>query len=113
MWDTPYNFYEKSRNSLNQLITEIIKAVRAEIGSDKIIFFNMANPMDHMNTLEVELYKQLPVNYILIQNYDKGDKYIDMVVKSIEWSKKLGEVKTMLLLPFFTVKMGVGSLSTQ
>lgn len=73
----------------------------------------MANPMDHMKTLEVELYKRLPVNYILIQNYDKGDKYIDMVVKSIEWSKQLGSLRTMLLLPFFTVKVGVGSLSTQ
>jgi len=35
----------------------------------------MANPMK-TNTLDMNSYNQLLVNYILIQNYDKGDDYI-------------------------------------
>jgi len=66
-----------------------------------------------MNSLEVALYKSLPVDAILIQNYDKGDKYMEMVLKSIEWSKKLdSSTKIILMLPFFSVKVNVGSLST-
>lgn len=89
VWDTPYNFYETSRASLNQLITEFIKAVRLQLGPSKTIMFNMANPMENMRSLQVNLYKQLPVNAILIQNYDKGDDYLKMVEKSLEWSRQL------------------------
>lgn len=37
--------------------------------------FNMANPMNHMNRLDVDQYNKLLVDKILIQNYDSGDNY--------------------------------------
>lgn len=36
-----------------------------------------------------------------------------MVHKSLEWSRQLKNVKIMLMLPFFSVKVRVGSLSTE
>jgi len=38
----------------------------------------MANPMES-NSLDMESYNKLPIDYLLIQNYDKGDDYIKMV----------------------------------
>jgi tRNA G10 N-methylase Trm11 len=75
VWDTPYNLFEKERKQLNQLISELIKAIRTKIG-DKIIMLNMANPMNHMETLDIGSYKNLPIDSILIQNYDSGDDYL-------------------------------------
>lgn len=39
----------------------------------------MGNPKDHMNSLETEKYGSLEVDAILIQNYDKGDKFIEII----------------------------------
>ncbi len=41
--------------------------------------FNMANPMNHMNSLEVYQYRKLPIDCLLLQNYDSGDDYIKMI----------------------------------
>jgi hypothetical protein len=75
---------------------------------------NMANPMNHMSALDIEQYNQLPIDCLLIQNYDSGDDYLAMVRKSIQWSRAISkEIKVMLMLPFFSVKVKVGSLSTE
>ena len=81
---------------------------------DKIIMFNMANPINHMKSLDIVSYNKLPVDCILIQNYDSGDDYLQMVLKSIEWRKQLSQsIDIMLMLPFFSVKVNIGPLSTE
>ena len=53
VWDSPYNFFERSRESLNGLIADLLVQVREELPKDKEILFNMANPMNHMNSLDL------------------------------------------------------------
>ena len=73
----------------------------------------MANPMN-TDTLDMDSYNSLAVDYIMIQNYDKGDNYLQMVEGSINWSKKVRRnIKIMLMLPFFSVKVNYGSISTE
>ena len=70
--------------------------------------------MNHMNSLEIGLINSLPVDYLLVQNYDSGDDYLQMVEKSLLWGRSLNKsIKMMLMLPFFSVKVKVGSLSTE
>lgn len=67
-----------------------------------------------MNSLEMGLINNLPVDYLLVQNYDSGDDYLQMVEKSLLWGRNLNKsIKMMLMLPFFSVKVKVGSLSTE
>jgi len=95
-------------------IVEFVNAIKKTLGKDKLVLFNMGNPKDHMNTLDIQLYDMLKVDVLLIQNYDKGDKYIEMIQKSIQWTTKLkSKPRFMMMLPFFTVKLGVGSISTE
>jgi len=49
----------------------------------------MGNPMDHMSTLDIGNYERLPVDALLIQNYDKGGRFIQMIEKAIQWKNKL------------------------
>jgi tRNA G10 N-methylase Trm11 len=83
VWDTPFNYFERSRVSLNSLIVDFIKAIRERLPREKLIFFNMANPLGHMQSLDLDNYNQLPINYLLIQNYDKRTNYLTMIQKSI------------------------------
>lgn len=70
--------------------------------------------MNHMNSLEIGLINSLPVDYLLIQNYDSGDDYLQMIEKSMLWGRNLNKsIKMMLMLPFFSVKVKVSSLSTE
>lgn len=39
----------------------------------------MANPMDHLSSLDIANYEKLPINYLLIQNYDKRASYLSMI----------------------------------
>ena len=75
VWDTPYNYFESSRKDLNGLITEYVNVLR-EVLDQKLILFNMGNPVDHMHNLDLENYRKLRVDWLLVQNYDKGDRYI-------------------------------------
>lgn len=43
----------------------------------------MANPSDHMKKLDMANYAQLDIDALLIQNYDKGGRYLDIIDKSI------------------------------
>lgn len=64
----------------------------------------MANPMDHMNSLDLNNYRRLPIDYLLIQNYDKHGSYLTMVSKSIEWMTKASiKAPLILMLPFFSI----------
>lgn len=54
IWDNPFNFFEKDRQQLNIFIIEFIKGLRVELGSEKIIMFNMANPMGKRQKLNIE-----------------------------------------------------------
>jgi hypothetical protein len=85
------------------------------MGTDKLIFFNMGNPIDHMKKLDTQTYSQLEVDAFLIQNYDKGARYLDIIDKSIEWFKALNKkVDLILMLPFFSVQENNSrSLSTE
>ena len=85
------------------------------MGEDKLIFFNMANPIDHMKNLDMDTYIQLEVDAFLIQNYDKGGRYLDIIDKSIEWFKILNKkADLILMLPFFSVQENnARSLSTE
>lgn len=56
----------------------------------------------------------MPIDWLLIQNYDNGDDYLEMVRQSIEWSRDINKsIRVMLMLPFFAVKSKVGPLSVQ
>lgn len=82
------------------------------MGSEKVLLFNMANPGASRSTLDLDQYNQLPVDWLLIQNYDSGEDYLGMVQRSIEWSRDIhAPIKVMLMLPFFAVKVRVGPLS--
>lgn len=75
---------------------------------------NIGNPINLMNKLEVDRYNQLPIDHLLIQNYDSGDDYTAMLRSSIEWAKKIHpQIKLILMLQFFSVKTKVGPLSTE
>jgi hypothetical protein len=114
VWDTPFNLMERERSQLNTLIVEFLKAVRSRLESGKVIMMNMGNPINHMGKLEVEQYNQLPIDYLLIQNYDSGDDYSAMLMSSVEWAKKIRpSIKLILMLQFFSVKTKVGPLSTE
>ena len=103
MWDTPFNFFEIKRSSLNGLIVDLLVAVRKRV-PDKLIMFNMGNPMEHMSTLDIANYQRLPIDMLLVQNYDKGGRFIQMIEKSIQWTTKFNiKPKLMLMLPFFSV----------
>lgn len=75
----------------------------------------MANPMDHMNSLDLNNYRRLPIDYLLIQNYDKHGSYLTMVSKSIEWMTKASiKAPLILMLPFFSVQANNGqAVSTE
>jgi hypothetical protein len=60
VWDTPFNFFEKSRSPLNVLIVEFLTAVRKELPG-KILLFNMGSPIDHMASLDLNSYRKLPI----------------------------------------------------
>lgn len=62
---------------------DFIKAIRERLTDEKLIFFNMANPVGHMQSLDLDNYRRLPIDYILIQNYDKRINYLTMIQKSI------------------------------
>jgi hypothetical protein len=70
--------------------------------------------MDHMTSLDLHNYEKLPVDYLLIQNYDKRASYLTMIDKSIEWKSKLAlKARLILMLPFFSVNANSGqSVST-
>lgn len=75
---------------------------------------NMANPISHMKKLEIDQYNQLPIDNLLIQNYDSGDDYSAMLSSSLEWAKGIHPtIKIILMLQFFAVKVKVGPLSTE
>lgn len=87
--------------------------MRSRLGFEKVIMMNMANPISHMKKLEIDQYNQLPINGLLIQNYDSGDDYSAMLKSSLEWSKNIRPpIKIILMLQFFAVKAKVGPLST-
>ena len=57
-----------------------------------------------MNSLDTENYRRLPVDYLLVQNYDKGGHFLQTIEKAIKWKQSLGSsAKLMLLLPFFSL----------
>ena len=77
---------------------------------DKLIFFNMANPMGL--ELSNDMYSILKVDSILIQNYD-NDNYLGMLESSINWAKSVKfksytSAPFILLLPFFSRRSGQG-----
>lgn len=104
-----------SRQSLNNLLVEFLRSVRTQLGKDKLIFFNMANPADHIKKLDMASYSQLDIDALLIQNYDKGGRYLDIIDKSIEWFKTTNKkIELILMLPFFSVQDNNSrSLSTE
>jgi hypothetical protein len=104
-----------SRQSLNSLLVEFLKSIRNHLGKDKLIFFNMANPSDHMSKLDMTSYAKLDIDTLLIQNYDKGGRYLDIIDKSIEWFKDTNkQIELILMLPFFSIQDNNSrSLSTE
>jgi hypothetical protein len=51
----------------------------------------------------------------LIQNYDKGGRYLEMISKAVQWKKELAvKAKLILMMPFFSVSATNGQpLSTE
>lgn len=103
MWDSPFNFFEIKRNSLNSLIADFLIVLRERI-PDKLILFNMGNPMDHMSVLDISNYERLPIDILLIQNYDKNGRFLQAIDTAIKWKNKIHQhAQLMLMLPFFSV----------
>ena len=75
---------------IKNLLIQFVNEIRKNIGSDKLLFFNMANPMDR--SLAKEMYPRLNVNCILIQNYD-NDNYLGMIDSAISWAQTLKSSK--------------------
>ena len=97
---------------MNRLIVEWIKMMRKTLG-EKLILFNTANPVDHMQSLDLEAYRKLNIDYLLVQNYDKGDRYMDMVKASLAFKNLLStSYGYLLMLPFFSVSSVKGGVSS-
>lgn len=47
----------------------------------------MGNPMGHEASLDIESFSRLPIDYLLIQNYDRRADYLSMLRKSLEWKQ--------------------------
>ena len=63
--------------SIRNLIVQLVNSIRMNMYKDKLLFFNMANPMGL--DLANDMYSILNVDGILIQNYD-NDQYLQMTV---------------------------------
>lgn len=96
------------------MITDLIINLRNSFGSSKMILFNMASPADHMTSLDAGSYKKLPIDRLLIQNYDKGGRFLNIIDKAIQWkNNNVITVPIILMLPFFSVSENGQPLSTQ
>lgn len=98
---------------IRNLVVQFVNSIRMNLYPERLLFFNMANPMGLQ--LANEMYTILHVDCIMIQNYD-NDRYIEMVESSINWIKanKFNyKPKFMLLLPFFARRGGQGIDSKQ
>ena len=74
----------------------------------------MASPADHAASLNIELYKKLPIDRLLIQNYDKGGRYLQLIDKAIQWKRdKRIDFPVILMLPFFSTSESNQPLSTR
>lgn len=74
----------------------------------------MGSPVDHMTSLDITNYKKLPVDRLLIQNYDKGGRFLQIIDKAIQWKRDNSiSIPIILMLPFFSVTDSGQSLSTQ
>lgn len=45
----------------------------------------MANPTKLMSKLDIQNYQKLPIDILLIQNYDQQANYLTMIDKSLQW----------------------------
>jgi hypothetical protein len=61
---------------VNSLIHELVNAIKKKLGNSRLVYFNMENPIDHFQTMDIRLYSSLNVDAILIQNYDNGNNFI-------------------------------------
>lgn len=117
VWDTPYNFFEMSRSSINGLITDFLVGLRSGMDSlkgERQILFNMGSPIDHMTTLDIANYKRLPIDRLLVQNYDKGGRFLQVIDKAIQWKRDNRiDFPMILMLPFFSVTDTGHPMSTQ
>ena len=78
VWDTPFNTMLAGEQylSIRNLIVQFVNSIRMNLMSNRLVFFNMANPMNH--DLANDMFAILNVNGILIQNYDNDD-YLGMI----------------------------------
>jgi hypothetical protein len=65
---------------IRNLIVQFVNSIRMNLMNDRLVFFNMANPM--AMDLAVDMYAILKVDCILIQNYD-NNSYMPMITKAI------------------------------
>lgn len=93
---------------IRNLIVQLVNSIKMNLYPERLLFFNMANPMGLH--LAHEMYAILNVDCIMIQNYD-NDRYLPMIEASISWAKSNKfnyKPKIMLLLPFFSRRAGQG-----
>ena len=78
VWDSPFNtmMAGDKYTSIRNLIVQLVNSIRMNMYKDKLLFFNMANPMGL--DLANDMYSILNVDGILIQNYD-NDQYLQMI----------------------------------
>lgn len=110
MWDSPFNtmMAGEKYTAIRNLIVQLVNSIRMNLYPERLLFFNMANPLNLQ--LANEMYTILHVDCIMIQNYD-NDLYLPMIEASINWikSNKFNyKPKFMLLLPFFSRRAGQG-----
>lgn len=65
---------------IRNLIVQFVNSIRMNLLNERLVFFNMANPMNR--NLANDMYSILKVDCILIQNYDNNE-YLGMIDASI------------------------------
>jgi hypothetical protein len=72
----------------------------------------MANPSNRQ--LDNSLYSSMKLDGLLIQNYDSPLDFIQMIKNSVKWTKQVKPQvqQTIMMLPFFSYKNGLGISTT-